>query len=204
MANFNNKKSVWMSTKRIETLVDGVFAIALTLLVLNVDVPNIVGSVNDPVLWQYVANLGQQLWIYAFSFLLLASFWRANHLQFFYIKEADSNLIWITVLWLMFIALVPFSTNFVSNYGSHSIPMFFFNLNMLIIGIFYILIWTYVSKKNYFYETVDKKQLKLINRINYILPIVALVAIGVTFVKPSWSPYSYFLIFILRMNIKRI
>ena len=54
-----------MSTKRIETLVDGFFAIALTLLVLNIDVPNIVGSVTDPVLWQYVVNMSQQLWIYA-------------------------------------------------------------------------------------------------------------------------------------------
>ena len=143
-------------------------------------------------LWQYIVNLSQQLWIYAFSFLLLASFWRVNHQQFFFIKEADSNLIWITVLWLMFIALVPFSTNFVSNYGSHSIPMFFFNLNMLIIGVFYILIWTYVSKKNYFYENVDKKQLKLINRINYILPIAALVAIGVTFVNLFLEPLFIF------------
>ncbi len=42
MGNFNNKKSVWMSTKRIETLIGDVFAIALTLLVLNIDVPKIV------------------------------------------------------------------------------------------------------------------------------------------------------------------
>jgi uncharacterized membrane protein len=202
MGNFNDKKSVWMTTKRIETLVDGVFAIALTLLVLNIDVPNIVGSVTDPVLWQYLVNLSGQLWIYAFSFLLLSSFWRVNHQQFFFIKEADSNLSWITVIWLMFIALVPFSTNFVSSYGSHSIPMFFFNLNMLIIGIFYILIWEYVSKKNYFYENADKKQLKSIKRMNYILPIVALIAIGITFIKPSWSPYSYFLIIILKIFIK--
>jgi uncharacterized membrane protein len=203
MGNFN-KKSVWMSTKRIETLVDGVFAIALTLLVLNIDVPTIVGSVTDQVLWQYMVNLSQQLWIYAFSFLLLSSFWRINHQQFFFIKEADSNLIWITVLWLMFIALIPFSTNFVSHFGSHAVPMFFFNLNMLIIGMFYILIWTYVSKKDYFHENADKKKLQEVNRMNYILPIAALIAIGVTFVKPSWSPYSYFLIIILKMTFNRI
>jgi len=203
MDNFN-KKNVWMNTKRIETLVDGVFAIALTLLVLNIDVPSITGSVTDQMLLEYMIILSNQLWIYAFSFVLLSSFWRINHQQFFLIKVADSNLIWITVVWLLFIALIPFSTNFVSHYGDHVLPMFFFNLNMFIIGIFYILIWTYASKMDYLHENVDRKKIEEVNRMNYVLPIVALIAICLTFIKPSWSPYSYFLIIFFKMALNRV
>jgi uncharacterized membrane protein len=72
--NNKEKPDVWMTTKRIETLVDGIFAIAMTLLVLNINLPSIPGTVTDPEIWQYIINLTQELWIYAFSFLLLASF----------------------------------------------------------------------------------------------------------------------------------
>ena len=81
--NSTDKHDVWLTTKRIETLVDGIFAIAMTLLVLNIDMPQIAGPVSNPAIWQYMLSLFQQLGIYAFSFVLLASFWRAHHLQFF-------------------------------------------------------------------------------------------------------------------------
>ena len=159
---------VWMTTKRIETLVDGVFAIAMTLLVLSIPLPQIPGYATNLQLWNYLVGLSQQLWIYAFSFLLLASFWRAHHMQFFLIKQSDSVLIWINLLWLMFVALVPFSANFVTNYGSHQLAMLFFNFNMLIIGIFYIVNWTYADKKHFFIKELSQEQNSLQKRLNLI------------------------------------
>lgn len=197
----SQKKNVWMTTKRIETLVDGIFAIAMTLLVLNIDIPQLTGFITDPILWQYLVNLSHQLYIYAFSFALLASFWKANHHQFFYIKKSDSALIWITIIWLMFVALVPFSTNFVSNYGSHQIPMLFFNFNMLFIGILFSISWMYVTRKNYFIEGMTLKKINQVRKINYLLPFVALIAIGLTFISPEWSPISYFLLILKRLEI---
>jgi uncharacterized membrane protein len=198
MSHSNKKNHVWMTTKRVETLVDGIFAIAMTLLVLNIDVPQITGHVTDPLLWQYLVNMSNQLFIYAFSFALLASFWKANHHQFFYIRESDSALIWITIIWLMFVALVPFSTNFVSDYGSHKVPMLFFNFNMLFIGIFFSLNWAYVTRKEYFIEGMTNKKINQVKNLNYILPFVAMIAIGLTFISPILSPFSYFLLIFLR------
>jgi uncharacterized membrane protein len=199
----NDKHDVWLTTKRIETLVDGIFAIAMTLLVLNIDLPQMLGPVSDPAIWQYMISLFQQLGIYAFSFILLASFWRAHHLQFFYIKRSDSILIWLNVIWLMFVALVPFSTNFVSNFGNHPLPMLFFNINMFIIGIFFILIWTYAQRKKFFIKEMDPEHYKMVRKINYILPSAALLAVCITFISPIWSPVSYLLIFILKNAFKK-
>lgn len=197
------KNNVWLTTKRIETLVDGIFAIAMTLLVLNIDLPQMLGPVSDPAIWQYMVSLFQQLGIYAFSFILLASFWRAHHLQFFYIKRSNSSLIWLNVIWLMFVALVPFSTNFVSNFGNHPLPMLFFNFNMFFIGIFFILIWSYAQRKNLFISGMTPEHYKDVKKINYILPSAALIAVCITFISPIWSPVSYFLIFILKNAFKR-
>jgi len=192
-----------MTTKRIETLVDGIFAIAMTLLVLNIDLPQITRPVSDPVLLQYLGNLIQQIGIYAFSFILLASFWRAHHKQFFYIKRSDSLTIWLNVVWLMFVALVPFSTNFVSNYGSYIVPMLFFNINMFLIGINFIFNWSYANRKNYFIDEMSSEHYNLVKKINYVLPLTALMAIGITFISPLWSPAAYFLIFVLKNLFKR-
>ncbi len=200
--NRKEKHDVWLTTKRIETLVDGIFAIAMTLLVLNIDLPQISGTVTDPAIWLYLVGLLQQLGIYAFSFMLLASFWRAHHLQFFYIKRSDSFLIWLNVVWLMFVALVPFSTNFVSNLGSHIVPMLFFNINMFIIGIFFIFIWSYSKKKNFFIEEMTQEHYEMVKKIDYILPLAALIAICITFISPLWSPVSYFLIIIFKNLFK--
>jgi len=202
MKHIKEQHDVWMTTKRIETLVDGVFAIALTLLVLNINLPQITGKVTDPLLWQYLVNLSQELFIYGFSFLLLASFWRAHHQQFFYIKRSDSNLIWLNVIWLMFVALVPFSTNFVSNYGSHVLAMLFFNINMLLIGLFFIFNWSYAKRKNYFIDGMTSEHYKVVRKIDYILPIAAMLAIAITFVSPLWSPVCYFSIFIFKSLFK--
>lgn len=201
--NLTDKHDVWLTTKRIETLVDGIFAIAMTLLVLNINLPQTFGPVSDPAISQYMVSLFQQLGIYAFSFILLASFWRAHHMQFFYIKRSDSFLIWLNVIWLMFVALVPFSTNFVSDFGNHILPMLFFNVNMFIIGIFFIFMWTYARRKNFFIHEMSNEHYNMVKKINYILPAAALIAIFITFISPLWSPVAYFLIAILKNTIKR-
>lgn len=201
--NSTDKHDVWLTTKRIETLVDGIFAIAMTLLVLNINLPQTFGPVSDPAISQYMVSLFQQLGIYAFSFILLASFWRAHHMQFFYIKRSDSFLIWLNVIWLMFVALVPFSTNFVSDFGNHILPMLFFNVNMFIIGIFFIFMWTYARRKNFFIHEMSNEHYNMVKKINYILPAAALIAIFITFISPLWSPVAYFLIAILKNTIKR-
>lgn len=201
--NTNDNHDVWLTTKRIETLVDGIFAIAMTLLVLNIDLPQTLGTVSNPALWQYMISLFQQLGIYAFSFILLASFWRAHHLQFFYIERSDSFFIWLNVIWLMFVALVPFSTNFVSNFGNYTLPMLFFNINMLIIGIIFIFIWIYANRQNFFIDEMTQEHYEVVKKINYLLPFAAFVAVCITFVSPLWSPVSYFLILILKNTFKK-
>jgi hypothetical protein len=78
--------------------------------------------------------------------------------------------------------------------------MLFFNFNMLFIGIFFSLIWTYVTRKEYFIEGMTLKKINQVKKINYFLPSVALIAIGITFISPELSPFSYFLIIFKRLT----
>ncbi len=194
----NRNLNVWMTTKRIETLVDGIFAIAMTLLVLSLDVPQLTYPVNNAVMLQSLASISGHFYIYALSFFLLAVFWRINHIQFYRIKKFNQTLLWINIIWLMFVALVPFSTNLVGDYGYNQVADVFFHLNMFFIGVFYSLNWYYADKKNYIDESMDQDMINQNKKANLILPSVALIAIALTFISPAWSSMAYFLIYFMK------
>lgn len=183
--------SQWETTKRIETLVDGIFAIAMTLLVLNLSIPQLTGPVQDPNLQALLIKLLPKLFTYALSFVLLAIFWRINHNQFYYIKKVDTPLLWITILWLMFVALVPFSTSLTGEYGHLQSAQIFFDLNLLAIGLLSALTWYYATEKKFTNKKLSLEDINRFRKINMMLPIASLFAIALTFITPSWSSLAY-------------
>lgn len=194
-------RDVWETTGRIETLVDGIFAIAMTLLVLNLSIPQLTGSVPNITVENYLISSIPKFFTYGLSFVILAIFWRVNHQQFYRIKRADSVFLWITVIWLLFVALVPFSTSLMGGYGETQSANIFFNINLLLIGVFSGLIWYYATKKD-FIEELSREKIIQLNKLNLMLPIVALIAIGASFVIPAFSTLMYLTIPIVKKIMK--
>jgi uncharacterized membrane protein len=199
MKSINTKdKNIPMSTKRIETLVDGIFAIAMTLLVLSLNVPQIPYPTTNEQILDVLIRMAPQFFIYILSFILLATFWRINHTQFNLIKKTDQKLLWINVFWLLLVALVPFSTNLVGDYGYLTVSMVFFDINLFLIGVLYNLNWHYAVKHNFLDHTVDQDFLKSRRTVNLSLPFCALIAAGLAFITPEYSSLVYFLIFFVK------
>lgn len=196
--NSQEDPNVWMTTKRIETLVDGIFAIAMTLLVLSLKIPQLPYPTTDTIILNSLGSMGQQFFIYFISFFLLASFWRVNHAQFYFIKKTDQTLLWINIIWLSLIALLPFSTNLIGSYGYLKVPLIFFDLNLFLIGVLFNLNWYYADKKKLIDENTDPKLIKFREKYNLALPLIAIIAIGLTFISPEWSSLVYFALFFVR------
>ena len=196
--NIHEDPNIWMNTKRIETLVDGIFAIAMTLLVLSLNVPNFPYPATDTQVLNSLLSMGQQFSVYFISFILLASFWRVNHAQFYFIKKTDRTLLWINIIWLSFIALIPFSTNLIGNYGYLKVSLIFFDLNILLIGLLFNLNWYYADKKNLIDPDTDQNLIKFREKFNFPLPLISLIAIALTFISPQWSSLVYFSLFLVR------
>jgi TMEM175 potassium channel family protein len=203
MTNDADYLDSWMSTRRIETLVDGIFAISMTLLVLTIGIPTISGSVSEAAFQQQISLLIPKVAIYTLSFWILSNFWRVNHQQFHFIKHVNRTLITINIFWLLFVALLPFSTSLIGNYGHYYTSSVIFNLNMLLIGLLYSLNWYYASEKG-FVENLDKKTIKSLRRRNLILPILSVIAIGLSFFIYAYSGWIYiltpFLVAIMRRH----
>lgn len=193
-----DNQNVLETTSRMETLVDGIFAIAMTLLVLNLSIPQLTHSVSNVTIENHLISLIPKFFTYALSFILLAVFWRMNHQQFYRIKRIDNTLVWITVIWLLFVALVPFSTSLVGEYGSVQISEIFFDVNMFLIGALSALSWYYATEKGFTDKKLTRENIHKIRKLNLIFPVVALLAIGVTFITPSWSGVTYISITIFK------
>jgi uncharacterized membrane protein len=108
---------------RILALSDGVFAIALTLLVLEIALPRTVTG-ND--LGRALLDLGPKGFAYLLSFAIIGRFWAAHHMMFRYITRYDGRLIWLNLLTLFFVAFLPFPTVVLGQFGSRPVAAVFY------------------------------------------------------------------------------
>jgi uncharacterized membrane protein len=133
-----------LDTDRVETLADGVFAIAMTLLVFAISVPELSGAAVDR-LPSALLGLWPKLLAYVLSFVVLGVFWIGHHNQFFYIRRASRTFLWINILFLMFVAFIPFSAQLLGRYPGQRIAVIVYGLNMIVVGLSLYLVWWYAS-----------------------------------------------------------
>jgi uncharacterized membrane protein len=183
------------STNRLEALSDAIFAFAMTLLVLNLGFPDSVTGDATSRLSVLLAGHINQFINYAIGFILIAIFWIAHHQQYHLIKKADSRLIWINIAMLMFVALMPFSTDLVGDFNGQVIAVVFFACNLLIVGLLLMLGWAYAIKnKKLIDEEVDLALIKKITRRNFLTPAISVVVIILAFYVPGHSLLAYLLV----------
>ncbi|MFD9219115.1 TMEM175 family protein [Streptomyces sp. NPDC060064] len=105
------------SAARLLALSDGVFAIAMTLLALDITLP----TGLDPAGFEHaLGDVVPNVWAYALSFLVIAAFWRGHHQIFRYTREVDGTVIRLGLLSLGLVALMPFPTTLLAEYGDLS------------------------------------------------------------------------------------
>ncbi|MEI8132047.1 MAG: TMEM175 family protein [Leptolinea sp.] len=130
------------STNRIEAFSDGVIAIIVTLLVLEIKIPEF----EEHTLAGFLAvmtPLIPKLIGFAFSFFTVAIFW-VNHHNFFHrIKHSSWRLLWHNNLLLFFLALIPFTTGFVGDYPFDRFVVAMYAFNLLLAGLAFSLMWQY-------------------------------------------------------------
>ncbi len=182
--------STSMHPHRLEALTDGIFAFAMTLLVLSFNLPDPKEKIDVGI---YLFSQWQNFWTFALSFLLLAFFWLTYSQQYHHIKKTDSLTVMINILILLFVVLMPFSTSLMNDYTNNKIAEIFFNGNFLILSFLMLLNWQYSLKKQ-FIDLSNRQHIILTTRSIFILPTISLLALFMAFIVPSWSTLAYLLI----------
>jgi uncharacterized membrane protein len=190
------KKNMWdlgVRPSRIEALCDGVFAIAMTILVLEL-------SLEPEIIDTLAGAHGGDFWhtfnaIYAYimGFIVLGIYWAFHHYMFHFIKRSNGVLVWLNILLLMFAALVPLSTKVNSTYID-SYPGYVFYMGTTVITFLLLLvIWQYATRG---YRLIDrdigKEVINFVNKIIIIGSSLSIVVLIVTYFI-SWFGYLGFI-----------
>ena len=133
---------------RLAALSDGIFAVAMTLLVLDIHLPaaSQIHSEGDLVL--ALGALGPQWVAYGMSFLTLGIFWAGQQTQLNHIGEGTRDLTWIHLGFLFAITMMPLSTRLLAEFITYRVALALYWLNILVPGLMLYWSWAYVTRRN--------------------------------------------------------
>jgi uncharacterized membrane protein len=178
---------------RIEALTDGVYAIALTLLVLGVEVPR---TMEESVpADQLLISLIPDFFQYILAFIVLAVLWTIHHEQFHHLRFIDRTLLWLNILTLMFITMVPFSSSFADTYFNEKVASIFFSANLLIIGLLILVQWEHATKDHRLISpNLNPCEILFEKRKNLLIPILGICAIGLSYLGVALAAGIFYLL----------
>jgi uncharacterized membrane protein len=181
---------------RILALSDGVFAFAVTLLVIDIVVPALSAGASSGDLWEALSNEWISFFSYLLSFLIAGLWWNAHNRNFRQIKRSDSILRWLNLLFLLCIALLPFFTKILDEYIDLQIAVALYATDQAAAGIFLGLSWWYASRNN---RLVDKDMkpnaIKSRTLTNAVAPLFFIASIGISYMSPTIAMYCWFAMF---------
>jgi len=188
-----------LTTRRIEALADCIFAFAMTLLVLTLTLPD--ATQTKLSLSQLLVGQWPKFFNYALSFVLLAIFWVVHHQQFHLIRRTDRGHVWINIGILMFVALMPFSTDVAGSYGDETLAELVFSANLMILGLLFLLNWWYACRNHRLVDPdLSKETIARGIRRSCITPVVAAISMVLSFFIPRWGLTVYMLIPIIQLH----
>ncbi len=123
------------SLHRLEALSDGVFAVAMTLLVLDLHAPVAAAIHSERDLWHALVALAPRLVTYLMSFMTLGIFWVGQQTQHDHLARSDRSYAWINLAFLMAVTLVPFSTALLAEFIAYRTALLVYWANILVLGL---------------------------------------------------------------------
>ncbi len=186
---------------RLLALTDGVFAFAITLLIVNVALP--AGTLQAD-LQAALRHLWPKYMAFVISFIVIGLYWSIHVRQFRVITKYNSQLMWLNLLFLLFIVIIPFSTSVLSDFHGQ-LPVIIYAANMACAGFAATGTWLYATRNHRLVaENLSGIFIKrgIISRL--VPPIIFLLSIGVAFFDATIAQFSWVSIGVIHFILSRI
>lgn len=182
-------------TDRLAAFSDGVFAIAITLLILEIDVPD--SSFDN--LWKGILDQWPSYLAYVTSFLTIGATWLHHHLVFRQIAWANSALLRLNILLLMLVSFLPFPTKLMAKALTQTdtaerVAVFFYGVVLLTISATMALIWHQAVANDQLKPEVTATEITAINRLTRPFVALNVLVISSALVVPKAAVFGYLLI----------
>lgn len=179
-----------VAPQRLAALADGVFAIAMTLLVLELAVP--VASQEGERLGALLLEMWAEFLVYALGFLVLGVYWLIHHMIFDGIERYDTTLAWLNIVYLMFAALIPFVTALVVANGATTATALAFGLDLLALFAIGWAMWTYATSGGRLTgDRVDPELASGAGAMGMVYLVAIVIPLLLAFVLPVLSMVAY-------------
>lgn len=184
---------------RIISLSDGVFAFALTLLVLSLVVPVVPGTTNGatngPLGWALNHDYGTFIG-YVFAFVMISVWWINHHRLFRYIVRHDDVLIWINLALLLEVAVMPFVLRVFTTYDFTQYAIILFAAMQAVAGFTMNILWRYAARVKLLRPDLDPAIIQFHKVRGLFTPAVFVISIGLSFVSLGAAEAAWIGVFV--------
>ena len=205
MTEENRSEEPHLTKGRLEALSDGIFAFAMTLLVIGLNLPDKATQVqSNEFALHILLSLYSDFFHYVLAFLILGAFWLSQHQQFHSVRVPDKTFIWINLVTLMFVALLPFSTSFSGDFPGASMGAIVFEVNLFAIGMGMTCQWWYATTGCRLAESTLKPA--YVRRVligNLVVPTISVIGILIALTGSLWSSALYMTLPVVEYLIDR-
>lgn len=186
-AKFRALVSAGTDTERISFFSDAVFAIAMTLLAVEIRVP----EVRAQDLTATLLEQGPQYFAYVLSFAVTGAYWMTHHRLFKLLRGYDANLQRLNLIALLFIALTGFGSGVLARYGDQAAGVLVYAIIISGMGLSFTALWQYSWHAQLFSSEVDAALFSYLRARSLAVPTVFLASIPVAFLSPSAAEYLW-------------
>jgi uncharacterized membrane protein len=183
---------------RVNNFSDAIFAIAITLLILEVKTPPSEDIQSLGMMGAFTKLIPGFISLLV-SFFVTALYWRAHLLNAQYIKTYDSKLLWLNIWLLLFVVALPFSTALYSKNFSQNSPFVFYALNLALIGVFNYWMVSYTIRKEGISDLLTPITAKWLKFRAMPGPVIWIFSALLTFVMPFTARFLFVAIFLVLM-----
>jgi uncharacterized membrane protein len=172
------------SLERLVFFSDAVFAIAITLLVIEIDVPHLQGGMQEA--WAALYERLPKFFAFVLSFLVIGRFWRGHHSAFGWTQHYTDGFIWPNTILLLMIAFMPFATAFMGENIGQFVPMLIYNVVLLMTALASLWVVTLALRPEYA-PTVSQSQRHLMQSRGMGVVLATLCTLLLTLWAPGLS-----------------
>ena len=185
------------SAHRLVQFSDGVFTVALTLLVIDIAVPNLPNGTSSKdltdALWAQLPNIAA----FALTFWVVGAYWLTHHRHYVFIQRYDGTLLLLNLLLLMTVCFIPWPTAVLGHYGNYFAAWVLYAVSMAAMGLAAASVWWYASDKPALVDGVTPELRRFYRYRAIVTPAVFLISIPIAAVNVAVGEYTWIAIFVV-------
>ncbi|NJN06995.1 MAG: DUF1211 domain-containing protein [Richelia sp. SL_2_1] len=188
--------------RHLGRLSDTIFALAMALTIFGFDFPEFAESLSNIEINQFLLSQLEPLGNYLITFAILAFYWIDHVKQFSYYQKTNEVHLWLYLIYLMCLFIIPYSNVLIMYFPQSAIVQICYSINVLLIGLFSFINWTYATHSRLVDEKLDNTTINHIKINSLIEPTVALITIVISLINPSLWDISWLSVIIFYVVVE--